>query len=184
MRREQLEHVIRACADLAADDDIVVVGSQAILAQHPDAPPALLVSVEADVFPRGHPDRADVIDGAIGEGSPFHATFGYYAHGVGPETAKAPAGWEQRLVPIANDNTRGATGWCLEAHDLVLSKVVAGREKDWSFVDAALRHGLVEPGELRARLPALPLEAARRADLARGLEAAIARALEAPPGEP
>ncbi len=28
-------------------------------------------------------------------------TFGYYAHGVGPETAKAPAGWEQRLVRVA-----------------------------------------------------------------------------------
>ena len=31
MRREQLEHLIRACADLVDDDDIVVVGSQAIL---------------------------------------------------------------------------------------------------------------------------------------------------------
>jgi hypothetical protein len=31
--------------------------------------------------------------GALGDGSPFHAAFGYYAHGVGPETAKAPAGW-------------------------------------------------------------------------------------------
>jgi hypothetical protein len=27
---------------------------------------------------------------------PVHVTFGYYAHGVGPETAKAPAGWQER----------------------------------------------------------------------------------------
>jgi hypothetical protein len=29
--REQLEHLIRAAADIAADDEIVVIGSQAIL---------------------------------------------------------------------------------------------------------------------------------------------------------
>ena len=110
MRREHLEHLIRAAADIAADDDIVVVGSQAILASSADAPEEMLVSVEADVYPRGHPERADVIDGAIGEGSPFHETFGYYAHGVGPETAKAPEGWEHRLIPLRNEDTRGATG--------------------------------------------------------------------------
>ncbi len=100
MRREQLEHIIRASAELTRVRDIVVIGSQAILAVHPDAPMGMLVSIEADVFPRSHPERAGVIDGAIGEGSQFHETFGYYAHGVGPETAKAPAGWEDRLVAL------------------------------------------------------------------------------------
>src|SRR5207248_4432799 len=90
VRREAFEHVIRAAADVARDE-IVVVGSQAILAQHPDAPEALLVSLELDVFPRNHPERADDIDGALGDGSPFHQTYGYYAHGVGPEAVVAPA---------------------------------------------------------------------------------------------
>jgi hypothetical protein len=35
---------------LAGSDAIVVVGSQAILAQFPDAPAELLVSQEADVY--------------------------------------------------------------------------------------------------------------------------------------
>ncbi len=119
MRREELEHIIRASAELTQEKDIVVVGSQAILAGHPDAPPGMLMSIEADVFPRTHPERAAVIDGAIGEGSPFHETFGYYAHGVGPDAAKAPAGWEDRLVALSNENTHGATAgassrttWC------------------------------------------------------------------------
>jgi hypothetical protein len=64
MTRAELEHVIRAAADIAADDDIVIVGSQSILGQFPDAPPELRVSVEADVFPRHHPERADLIDGS------------------------------------------------------------------------------------------------------------------------
>lgn len=181
MRRAELEHVLRASADLADDEDLVVVGSQAILGAHPDAPEALLRSVEADLYPRAHPERADVIDGAIGEGSPFHATFGYYAHGVGPQTAKAPAGWPQRLVLVSGPGTRGARGWCLEPHDLVLAKLAAGREKDWDFARTALEHGLVDPAVLRARVEDLPLAPEHRAAVAAGLGALAARA-SAPEG--
>lgn len=38
MTRLQLEHVIRAAGTIADDDDIVVIGSQAILGQFPAAP--------------------------------------------------------------------------------------------------------------------------------------------------
>lgn len=165
MRRAELEHVLRACADLTDDDEIVVIGSQAILADARPIPAQLLVSVDADVFPRNRPERSDVIDGALGEGSPFHATFGYYAHGVGPQTAVAPAGWETRLVALRNENTRGASGLCLEPHDLVLSKCVAGRDKDWAFAKVALGAGLVERGVLLKRASALPVAEDVRADL-------------------
>jgi hypothetical protein len=38
--------------------------------------------------------RAPVdLDGAIGELSVFHQSFGYYAHGVDDTTATLPAGW-------------------------------------------------------------------------------------------
>lgn len=157
MRRPDLEHIIRAAAEVAEDDELVIVGSQAILGQFPDAPEPMLISREADLFPRNHPERADEIEGSLGDGSYFDSSFGYYAHAVGPETAKAPAGWEDRLVPVRGENTGGATGWCLEAHDLVLSKCVAGRERDREFAQEALRHGLVEADELWRRSSDLPL---------------------------
>lgn len=157
MRRAELEHVIRAAADVSQDCELVIVGSQAILGQFPDAPESLLVSREADVYPRNHPERADEIEGSMGDGSYFDSSFGYYAHAVGPETAKAPAGWEERLVPVRSENTGGATGWCLEAHDLILSKCAAGRERDWEFAREALRHRLVDPDELQRRSAGLPL---------------------------
>ena len=169
MRRRDLEHVIRASADIADDEEIVVVGSQAILGSHPDAPAGMLRSIEADVYPRSHPERADVIDGAIGEGSPFHDTFGYYAHGVGPETAKAPQGWEERLVVVRNDGTRGAAGLCLEPHDLVLAKLAAGREKDWGFAREALEAGIVDRAVLLVRLDGLPVAADLRSLIGRSL---------------
>ncbi|MHB8876035.1 MAG: DUF6036 family nucleotidyltransferase [Myxococcaceae bacterium] len=171
MTRAQLEHVIRAAADIADDDEVVVIGSQAILGQFPDAPPELLRSVEADVFPKNHPERWDLIDGSIGELSPFHDTFGYYAQGVGEETATLPRGWRGRLVPIRNANTRMATGWCLEIHDLLLSKCVAWREKDREFIAAALKHGLASVEQLKARLAELELSGSLREEVKRRVDA-------------
>jgi hypothetical protein len=171
MKRTELEHLIRAAADIADDDHIVVFGSQAILGQYPDAPEELRVSNEADVYPMNHPERADLIDGSIGEGSPFQATFGYYAQGVGETTAVLPAGWRQRLVAVRNENTRGATGWCLEAHDLVLSKYVAGRDKDRRFARAALAANLVTREMLLQRLADMPIDAAAQERIRRQIAA-------------
>ena len=83
MRRSELEHLIRASGEIAADDEIIIIGSQAILGLFPDAPVRLLSSMEADVYPKNHPEKADEVDGAIGEGSSFHELHGYYAQGVG-----------------------------------------------------------------------------------------------------
>jgi hypothetical protein len=176
MRRVELEHVIRAAATVAEDPDLVIVGSQAILGQFPEAPEGMLVSREADLYPRNRPERQDEIEGALGDGSYFESTFGYYAHAVGPETAKVPAGWERRLIPVGNENTGGATGWCLEIHDLLLSKCAAGRERDWEFAEEALRYELADPGELRSRIDEMPLAAEELRVLRRTVEGVVARA--------
>ena len=175
MRRPELEHVIRAAAAVSGDEELIVIGSQAVLGQFPDAPEALLASREADIYPRNRPERAIEIDGSLGDGSYFDATYGYYAHAVGPETALLPQGWEQRLVRIRNENTGGATGWCLEIHDLLLSKCVAGRERDWEFVEEAVRQGLTEPAELQRRLVDLPVSDARRVAVRRMVDGVISR---------
>jgi hypothetical protein len=156
MTRQQLEHVIRAAAANADARDIVVVGSQAILGAYPDAPAELTESMEADVFPKESPERSIVIDGSIGELSLFHKTFGYYGHGVGETTAILPDGWKERLVKVETPGTMGAVGWCLEAHDLAVSKLAAGREKDLAFVAAMVRLGLASPQVIRGRLATTP----------------------------
>lgn len=166
MKRVDLEHIIRASATIADDTEIVVFGSQAILGQFPDAPEALLRSNEADVFPRNHPERWELIDGSIGELSPFHETFGYYAQGVAPEVAVLPADWESRLIAVSNANTLGATGLCLEIHDLVIAKLVAGREKDLEFAAVAASAGLIDRSVLEERLAATELDEPRRARVA------------------
>lgn len=39
----------------------------------------------------------------------------------------------------------------------MLSKCVAGRERDWEFAKEALRHGLVDSDELKRRAADLPV---------------------------
>ncbi len=152
MQRFQLEHIVRAAAGITGASEFVIVGSQSVLGQFPDAPGELLVSMEADLFSLQRQDVSDLVDGTIGELSPFHQTFGYYAHGVGEDTAVLPVGWQGRLVPVHNENTGGGTGLCLEVHDLAVSKLVAGREKDLEFVAALLQHRMVADETLFARL--------------------------------
>jgi hypothetical protein len=163
MKRHELEHVIRAAASISGDSEIVVIGSQAILGQFPDAPPEMCVSNEADVYPLNQPDRWELIDGSIGELSPFHETFGYYAQGVQEGTAILPDGWKARLVSVRSAGTAGATGLCLEVHDLVISKYVAGRDKDRRFVQFAAKHGLVSQATLIERLALTPVPASDKA---------------------
>lgn len=163
MRRDQLEHIIRAAAAASGDSNIVVLGSQAILGSYADPPEALTFSAEADVYPRSNRERADNIDGTLGELSRFHETHRVYAQVVGPETATAPDGWEDRLVPLHNENTGGATGWCMEPHDLVLAKLARGERKDREFAHAAVGFGLVNPGLLVRRAATLPARVRERA---------------------
>ena len=158
MTRAQLEHIIRAAGAIADTLDLVVIGSQAILGQYPDAPMELLVSNGADVFPRDNPGLSELIDGSIGEGSPFQREFGCYAHGVDETTAVLPEGWRDRLILVAGENTRCVRGWCLEVHDLAIAKYAAGREKDLDFTKALARHALVRRGLLEQRLQTTSVE--------------------------
>lgn len=152
MTRDQLEHAIRAVCDLVATDDLVIIGSQAILGQFPDAPAALRKSMEIDIIPRHRESAIDTIAGVMGELSQFHVTHGFYVDAVLPSTARLPRAWEARLVPVRGPSTRGATGWCLEVGDIAASKLMAFREKDRDYVQSLLQAKLLAPKTLIERL--------------------------------
>ena len=156
MTRDQLEHAIRAACDVAEDTEVYVFGSQAILGQYPEAPDALRQSAEADIAPVHAVDRLTMIDANLGELSQFHDTHGFYVHGVGIEAAILPVGWERRAIRVQNANTNKNTGWCVEAHDLAVSKLVANRSKDFDFVRVLIVEELVKPRKLLLRISQLP----------------------------
>jgi hypothetical protein len=145
VNKAEFDHLIAAAAMVSEESEIVVIGSQAILGNVANPPEVLLRSIEADVYPLRYPDRAEEIDGLLGDGSPFHQTYGYYAHGVGPETAKAPTGWEERLVRVA-----------------VPKRPVA---------ENAIAAGLLEPAELSRRIDGLPIAVSKQERVRSHLEA-------------
>jgi hypothetical protein len=152
MKRDELAHVLRASAAISNETSFVLIGSQAVLLLL-DAPPAdLLVSTEIDLYPALHPEKADLIDGAIGAYSTFHDTFGYHADGVGPETASLPKDWMSRAVLTYFGDI---TAICPDLHDLVVSKCAAGRDKDANFVRTLLESGLVTLNILLERIAML-----------------------------
>jgi len=147
MTREQLAHVLRAASRITDDPDVLVIGSQAILGSFSEEqlPQAAWISIEADLAfledPQGH--KSLMVDGAIGELSGFHETYAYYSQGVDISVAILPDGWRDRLVPFRPQAALPAQAWCLEAHDLAISKLAAARHKDMVFTQALLEAQLL-----------------------------------------
>jgi hypothetical protein len=179
LRRADFDHLIASAAIVVGQEEIVVVGSQAILGNCAHPPGEMLKSIEADLYPRRRPERSEEIDGSLGDGSPFHRAYGVFAHGVGPESVKGPPGWEERLIVVDIPPRPGSklapVAYCMEVHDLVLAKCVAHRDRDWAFAAAAISAGLVRSAELLKRAEDLPIGHEHRAALVRMLEATIER---------
>lgn len=155
MNKSQLEHILLSAARIGDDNEIIVIGSQSVLGQFPEAGknPVLSYSMEADLYLKNKLKNTILVEGAIGEGSMFHQTFGYYAQEVGPNTAILPAGWETRLFPVTVKQDGGiVTGYCLEVHDLAVAKYAAGREKDYIFLAVMINKGMLRKKELISRV--------------------------------
>ncbi len=162
MNRSDLEHLIRVSSQLTEEYELVVIGSQAILGTDPNPPADLTASMEADIYPMNNPDAADAIERAIGEGSQFHETYGYYAQAVGPDTAKLPEGWKQRLLRVPETARDTGVAYCISVVDLFLSKAAAGRDKDREFCIALLHHGYLKVEEALDLVAAMPEEIDQR----------------------
>jgi hypothetical protein len=161
MTRQQLEHIIRPAGSITDEKVILVLGSQSILGSSEHASDKLLLSIEADIFPLKAPDKMELINGSLGEITQFHRTFGYYAHGIPPDSCPLPSGWDKRLITIKNENTNGITGLCLGADDLACSKLAAGRPKDLDFVEEMIATGAVKFSRLEKLIADLPLAGQR-----------------------
>ena len=165
MRRQELAHLLRAASAIARDREVLVLGSQAILGTYDDdeLPEVVTLSREADIAFLDDPGRrkADDVEGAIGEMSPFHESHQVYAEGVHIDTAELPDGWRDRLVTWTLRSSDPATPRFIEAHDLVVSKLAAGREKDITFAASLLDARLVNIDVLLARAAMLPASGRR-----------------------
>ena len=117
MKRSQLEHAIRTSCQIIRQQEVIVVGSQAILGTYDEnqLPAEATMSLECDILPIASSNEetarlADAIEGVAGEWSPFEREHGFSIDGVDLTTVILPVGWRTRLVKVQNENTAALSG--------------------------------------------------------------------------
>jgi hypothetical protein len=161
MKKQQVDHILRAAGELTGEKQFVIIGSQSLHGKYPDLADDILRSFEVDLIAKNQASRTEWLD-FIGQDSRFHETHGYYADPVDENTATLPKGWKGRLVNLPAGDTQGVSGLCLDPHDLAIAKYVARREKDIVFNRALAARGMVEKARLLALLPKTPIDAETR----------------------
>lgn len=169
MKKQHVDHVLRAAGRITGEKQFIIIGSQALHGKHPDVPDEIVRSAEVDLIAAKNTDRTEWLN-AIGQDSPFHETFGYYADPVDESTAKLPKGWKGRLVNLPEGDSEGVRGLCLDPHDLAISKYFARREKDLQFTRELARRGYVQRRRLLELLEATPLSDQERARIRKDIE--------------
>lgn len=99
MRRDQLEHAIRAACQIIGRPEVIVLGSQSILGafREDELPIQATMSGEIDILPIASSNEetaqlADLIEGVAGEFSPFEELHGFRIDGVDLQTSALPEG--------------------------------------------------------------------------------------------
>jgi hypothetical protein len=147
MKKQQVDHVLRAAGRITGEKQFIIIGSQSLHGKYPDIADEILTSFEVDLVASKNADRTEWLN-VIGVDSPFHESFGYYADPVDLNTATLPKGWKGRLVNLPPGETEGVRGLCLEPHDLAIAKYAAAREKDLIFTRELARRGIVSEERL------------------------------------
>lgn len=147
MKKQQVDHVLRAAGRITGERQFIIIGSQALHGRYPDVADQILTSFEVDLIASEHVERTEWLNG-LGVDSQFHETYGYYADAVDAGTATLPRGWKGRLVKLPTGDTDGVRGLCLDPHDLAIAKYAAFREKDLIFTLELARRGITSKAQL------------------------------------
>jgi hypothetical protein len=162
MKKRQLDHLLRAAGRITGENQFIIIGSQSLHGKYPDLADELVASAEADLIANRNIARTEWLN-VIGQDSPFHEQFGYYADPVDEADATLSRGWKGRLVNLPPGDTEGVRGLCLDPHDLAIAKYAARREKDLAFNRELARRGIVERERLLALVEKTPVDPTVRA---------------------
>ena len=136
---------------LSDHTEFVVVGSLSILGvvQGRDVPARMLMSIDVDCFTRHDPGRIFELEGALGEGSAFDASHGFYLDPISPNVPTLPENWQYRLVrvPLA----KGIVAFFLDPNDAAVSKYARCEPRDREWIRSGLEAGLLSAPIIESR---------------------------------
>lgn len=137
MRKLDLFELIREINEISSEEKPIIVGSQAIHAIAEILPEIAQKSIECDfLFVGGKTETRTEINKKLGVFSNFQLEHGFYADALGLATVVLPTDWQKRLQPLLDENGE-IVAYCAEIHDIAVSKLIAGREKDFQFLKDA-----------------------------------------------
>ncbi len=155
MRKSDLFELLSAIKSLAPDEITIVVGSQAVHLVTNFPPEIVRQSIECDFLLTGD-GKSEIraaINKKLGVFSPFQIEHGFYADALGLATVILPTGWRERLQTLEDENGN-VIAYVAEIHDIAVSKLIAGREKDYIFLKELIlrEHLSIETFLERAKL--------------------------------
>ncbi len=117
----------------------IIVGSQAVFAVTDFPPEIVRKSVECDfLLLKQIAELRPNITENLGIFSDYQQQTGFYADVLGLATVVLPSDWEKRLVELKTEDGE-ILAFCVEIHDVAVSKLMAGREKDFEFLQIAFQ---------------------------------------------
>lgn len=159
MKKELLLDIVRRVSELTGVEAPVIVGSQSLFAATEFVPSIVRDSIECDfMLAEAGIEAIRAVNHHLGILSSFSKDNGYFADGLGLATVVLAPGWKERLVPL-KDGSDQTVAMCLELHDTAVSKLMAGRDKDYVFLSEILANRLISLETLAERA-ALILETA------------------------
>lgn len=174
MTKAKLEIMLREAGKIARDRDFFLFGSQSLRAICPRYPKEFPKTLEADLYPRHHPQAWNLLHDEMGRDSKFFHRYGVFLDCVDPGLATLPDGWTERLIPFRTPRTGGVTAWCLDPNDLFASKLAAWRPKNQLFLGAMLRRKLARPEVVRERIDELSVSISHRVEICERLDKLLA----------
>ncbi len=157
LKKNNIDHILRAAAAITNYNKFVMVGTGAVIATASSVAAQLMMTNEIDIYVEGKDSEevADLISATIGEGSMFHRTFRYYGDGVSPNTSIMSFDWKTRatIYTVAEGNV---SALCPNIHDIAIAKLCAAREKDRTWLRSALSTGSIKLSVLQDLLEKMP----------------------------
>lgn len=144
MRKSDLFELIAAIKSIAPQEIPIIVGSQVVHLVMDFPPEIVRQSIECDfLLVGGKSETRAEINKKLGVFSKFQIEHGFYADALGLATVVLPTGWQNRLQDFKDEN--GNVIACVaEIHDIAVSKLIAGREKDFLFLKELFVREIIE----------------------------------------
>lgn len=144
MRKEHFFDLINRVRELTGIDLPIIVGSHSLYAVMDVVPTIVRQSYEADfLLAKWGVEAIRKVNDELGVTSNFYDNYGYHADALGLATVVLVPGWEGRLQPLADESGQ-VVAHCLEPYDAAVSKLIAGREKDFTFIITLLQGRYIE----------------------------------------